>query len=447
MKRKGLIEKIGIALLMVLLVCAPAMASHITEFNGEVADANDQVSHLVLPENADGNVSIQMNNNSVGWGNISDTLVISFNANASSYTVSKTGDTGNLTVTRNPLNITIKNTYSNVAGVDYVNMTFNYSKGLNTSEGIDTGSPSTSKDVLAWVSNNNGTTYNASNADTERQTMTIYDPNDVYDFKTTVASVGGNFSKTIDDATNNFTIDLTDTSNDEVEFTHTVYRGAYDEDLVPLYKSYFHLNLKYPNFTNLLIESVDSNTTEIGKTLDDYYTAKFLDNDVSANNTVKVSAYAWDTNGTLKDGFKASYNINPTGGLTVSPENTKDVNVTKAAAAAAPTGLQYFLQYTVNIFGLEVPIIYLIGAVILASVVIVLAWRWSLGFPVLGRGGAASILTALMAFGLISFIQQVVSDTWSYVSSNPVLLAFAMIVVGLILVFSIYGMYKFATRY
>ena len=55
-----------IALLVLLVISAPAMAAKITEFNGESADVVDQTNYLVLGKGLSGNVTIQFDNDGSG---------------------------------------------------------------------------------------------------------------------------------------------------------------------------------------------------------------------------------------------------------------------------------------------------------------------------------------------------------------------------------------------
>jgi len=159
--RKGL--SIPILFLALLALVGVALGAKITSFNGVTADATDQVDYLVLGKGLGGNVTILFDYNG-GGGYVLDstnkTLVIKFAVNISSYSYSATGDTANLTVTRNPTNITFSYSGSSTVTVSSVNLTFNYSKGLSSTEGIDTGTVLTSKAVLAYVSQAFNTTYN-----------------------------------------------------------------------------------------------------------------------------------------------------------------------------------------------------------------------------------------------------------------------------------------------
>jgi len=428
--RKGL--SIPILFLALLALVGVALGAKITSFNGVTADATDQVDYLVLGKGLGGNVTILFDYNG-GGGYVLDstnkTLVIKFAVNISSYSYSATGDTANLTVTRNPTNITFSYSGSSTVTVSSVNLTFNYSKGLSSTEGIDTGTVLTSKAVLAYVSQAFNTTYNETTTP-EKVEYIVFDPATVYKYVANIKSVDGNFTTNINDTTKEIKLNLTKATTNKVRFKYTV---TYSNALVPVYKVYYTVFLNNTYFTNILPVAV-ANTTDIGlKEYDGYTEVIFLDEKPTENSTFEVVAYAWDSNGTIVDGYKFKYDIDPIGGLPVTSEHAKNVSIIAPTALLAPPTPMYWWQY--EYYG--IPILGWIGIFVTFIVIAILVYRYVKGLPLIpSLKGVSSIVGIYMVLTLWAQITEWMNTVKEWASQNWIFVGILFVSMLLVLIAS-----------
>jgi len=422
-----------IALLVLLVFSAPAMAAKITEFNGEAAEVIDQTNYLVLGKGLSGNVTIQFDNDGSGYtlDTTNTTLVIGYTVNISDYSYTASGDTDNLTVTRNDFNLTFE--YSGTSSVDIsaVNLIFNYSTTENASTGINTGTAMSDKAVLAYVAEVNGETYTASDA-SEKVEYIVFNPATVYNYIGTVYSVDYNASATIEDEID---INLTTATTNKVIFDYLFYRYNYSNTLVPVFKAYFSVFLNGTYFTNV-IPIAGANTTDVGLRESDGYTeALFLDINPSQNSTFQVLAFAWDTNGTLEDGYKFKYNIDPIGGLPVTSEHTKNVTVTLPTAVIAPPTAMYWWEY--EFYGIN--ILTWIGIIVTTIIIAVFAYRYAKGMPLIPRSisGLSSIVLTFALLTIWAQLTEWANETYTWIQENALFIGIVMAVALIVAVASV----------
>lgn len=412
-------KKLGIALLVMLLIAvAPAMAAKITQFNGQVADVTDQTNYLVLGKGLSGNVTVLFNNSDNGYvlDSTNTTLVIDFAVNISSYTYSASGDTANLTVTRNPTNLTFTYSGTTSATISAVNLVFNYSVGLNATQGIDTGTPMTAKANLAYVSAAFNTTYNTTTTP-EKITYTVFDPATVYNYIGTIKTVDNNASVTIGTEIN---LNMTNATTNKIQADFVVYRYNYSNDLVPVDKAYYSVFLNDTYFTSMVPIPVE-NVTDIGlKESDGYIEAIFADLKPAENSSFMVLAYAWDTNGTLANGYKFKYDIDPIGGLPVSAEHAKNVTVVMPSALVAPPTAMYWWQYEIG----GISVLAWLGIVAVLLIVAVMVYRKSQGMPLIPRsiGGLGSIVGVFMLLALWTQLTEWANTAYTWIQENALFL-------------------------
>jgi len=424
-----------VALLILMVAAAPVLGAKITKFNGVAADASDQVSHLVIAKGQEGNVTVQFDNEYT-LDSTNTTLVIDFAVNITGYTYSASGDTANLSVTRNPLNLTFEYSGNSNVTISTVNLTFKFDSGLSTAEGIDSATVMTSVDTLAYVSNYTDT-YTPDNT-TEKITYIVYDPAKVYAYSGTVKSADGNFSATIG---TDIEINLTKAATNKVVFEFNTYRSTYDESLVPVSKAYFSVFLNDTYFTNVVPIAV-ANVTDIGlKEFDGYTEAIFMDTKPAANDTFQVLAYAWDTNGTIEDGFKFKYTIDPIGGLSAEAIETKSVSVIVPAALIAPPIAMYWWQY--EIYGISV--LGWIGIIVTLAIIGLLIYRKAKGLPLIPRslGGLSSIVAVYTLLAIWAQITEWFSTATDWLKENWLFVSILFIVTLIVIVVS---MFHYGTR-
>jgi len=415
-------------------MATPALGAKITAFNGVTADAVDQTNYLVLGKGLSGNVTILFDYNG-GGGYVLDatnkTLVITFAVNISSYTYSATGDTANLTVTRNPTNITFTYAGTTSVTISSVSLTFNYSTGLNASEGIDTGTVMTNKAVLAYVSEAFNTTYNETTTP-EKVDYIVFDPATVYNYIGKITSADKNVTVTIGDTIN---LNLTNATTNKVSFEFTIYRYNYSDALVPVYKAYYSVFLNDTYFTNIVPVAI-ANATDIGlKESDGYIEAIFLDEKPAENSTIAITCYAWDTNGTLVNGFKFKYYIDPIGGLPVTSEHAKNVTIVAPSAMLAPPTPLYWWQYEIA----GIPVLALIGIIVTFIIIGIMIYRKSKGLPLIPRsiGGLASIVGIYMLLALWVQITEWANKAWTWVQENWIFVGILMLSALIVLIASV----------
>jgi len=429
---------VGITLLVLLVLSAPAMAARITHFNGEAADAVDQTNYLVLGKGLEGNVIILFDGGGTPYllNNTSTTLTITYAVNISNYTYAATGDTDNLTVTQNPLNLTFTYGGNESVNISAVNLLFNYSTSENASTGINTNSAMSNKAVLAYVSAANNATYNTSTTP-EKVDYIVFNPATVYNYIGAVFSVDYNASATIG---NEIDINLTTATTNKVVFDYLLYRYNYSNTLVPVFKAYLSVFLNDTYFTNV-IPIAGANTTDVGLRESDGYTeALFLDTNPSQNSTFQVLAFAWDTNGTLEDGYKFKYNIDPIGGLPVTSEHTKNVTVTLPAAMIAPPTAMYWWEY--EFYGIN--ILLWIGIIVTTIIVAVLAYRYAKGMPLIPRSisGLSSIVLTFALLTIWAQLTEWANETYAWIQENAL---FIGIVMAVALIVAVASMIHFGT--
>jgi len=419
-----------VALLVLLVAAAPVLGAKITKFNGVAADTSDQVSHLVIAKGQKGNVTVQFDNEYT-LDSTNTTLVIDFAVNITEYAYSASGDTDNLTVTRNPLNLTFKYSGNSNVTISTVDLTFKFDSGLNTTEGIDSATVMTSVDTLAYVSNYTDT-YTPDNT-TEKITYIVYDPAKVYAYSGTVKSADGNFSAAIGA---DVEINLTKATTNKVVFEFNTHRSTYNESLVPLSKAYFSVFLNDTYFTNVVPVAV-ANVTDIGlKESDGYTEAIFMDLKPDANDTFQVLAYAWNTNGTIEDGFKFKYTIDPIGGLSAEAVEAKNVSVVVPAALVAPPTALYWWQY--EIYGISV--LGWIGIIVTLAIIGLLIYRKAKGLPLIPRslGGLSSIVAVYALLAIWAQITEWFSTATEWLKENWLFVSILFIVALIVIVVSVF---------
>lgn len=421
-----------LALMLVLLATLPASAAKITAFNGQTADITDQTNYLVLGKGLNGNVTVLFNNSDNGYvlDTTNTTLVIDFAVNISSYTYTASGDTANLTVTRNPTNLTFSYSGTTSATISAVNLVFNYSVGLNATQGIDTGTPMTDKATLAYVSTAFNTTYNTSTTP-EKLDYIVFDPATVYNYIGTIKTADNNASAPI---SNEINLNMTNATTNKIQAKFVVYRYNYSNDLVPVSKAYYSVFLNDTYFTNIVPIAIE-NATDIGlKESDGYIEAIFADTQPALNSTFMVIAYAWDTNGTLINGYKFKYDIDPIGGLPVSSEHTKNVTVVMPSALIAPPTAFYWWQY--EIYGISV--LGWLGIISVVSILALLIYRRSKGLPLIPRslGGQASIVALFAFLALLSQITEWLNKAVAWTQQNYVFIGIVIVAVFITMLIS-----------
>jgi len=422
-----------IALLVLLVLSAPAMAAKITEFNGESADVVDQTNYLVLGKGLSGNVTIQFDGNGAGYtlDSTNTTLIIAYAVNISSYSYTANGDTDNLSVTRNPLNLTFAYSGSSTANITAVNLVFNYSTTENASTGINTNTAMSNKAVLAYVANASNTTYNTTTTP-EKVDYIVFNPATVYNYIGAVYSVDYNASATIGDEID---INLTTATTNKVVFDYLLYRYNYSNTLVPVFKTYFSVFLNDTYFTNV-IPIAGANATDVGLRESDGYTeALFLDTNPVQNSTFQILAFAWDTNGTLEDGYKFKYNIDPIGGLPVTSEHTKNVTVTLPAAMIAPPTAMYWWEY--EFYGINALV--WIGIIVTTIIVAVLAYRYAKGKPLIPRStsGLGSIVLTFALLTIWAQLTEWANEAYTWIQENALFIGIVMAVALIVAVASV----------
>lgn len=425
--RNDFIKKFGIlAVALLLLLATPAMAAKITKFNGEAASAVDQVSHLVIGKGQSGNVTIEFTNGYV-LDSTNATLVIDFAADISSYAYVASGDTANLTVTQNPANLTF--TYSGTTNVTISTVDLVFDFAPSAANGIDSNVVMNSTAVLTYVSKYI-TSLNTTNT-TEKVTYIVYDPAKVYAKTLTVKSADENFATTVSD---DIAINLTTATTNKVVFRYNTHRDIYDDNLVPIYRGYFSVYLNNTYFTNVVPIPVE-NVTDIGLSESDGYTkVAFLDLKPAYNDTFDIVAFAWDTNGSIKDGYKFVVTIDPIGGLSTEYTETKNVSVIAPAALAAPPTAYYWWQY--EYYGIS--ILAWIGIAVTLIIVAVLIYRWHKGLPIIPRSlGALSSVVAIYAVLTIwTQITEWFSDAQSWLEQNWLFVSIVLLVTVAVFVVS-----------
>jgi len=424
-----MVRKFLAILFLALLVCVGgALGAKITAFNGVTADTVDQTNYLVLGKGLSGNVTIAFDSGYV-LDTTNDTLIIKYNVNISKYSYTASGDTANLTVTRNPLNLTFTYTGSTNVTISVVNLTFNYSTGLDTDEGIDTASVMTSKAVLAYIAKANNTTYNESTTP-EKVEYIVFDPAKVYAYTATVESVDGNFTTTFNDTTETVSINLTEATTNKLSLKYLV---EYSNELVPVYKAYYYVYVNNTYFTNVVPIPV-ANVTDVGlKESNGYTEVIFLDEKPSENSTFRIVAYVWDTNGTITDGYKFKYYIDPIGGLEVTSQHAKNLTVVVPSALVAPPTALYWWQY--EFYG--IPILGWIGIVITILVIGILIYRYAKGLPLIpSLGGVASIVGMYMVLAIWAQITEWLNTAWQWAQENWLLIGILMVSLLLVLIAS-----------
>ena len=416
---------------LLLVLAAPAMAANITHFNGAAASTEDKTDYLVLGKGLSGNVTVLFDNNgnSFTLDATNATLVIKYVVNISSYSYSASGDTTNLTVTRNPLNLTFTYSGTSTVTISNVSLTFNYSSGLSTSTGIDTGTALYSKRTLAYVSEYINS-YNASTTP-EKISYIVFDPDEVYHYIATISSTDGNMTTTITDASKKVLMNFSSATTNKVKFDYTVYRYNYSATLVPVHRVYYAVFINKTYFTNV-VPIPGANSTDIGlKESDGYIEALFIDAKPDYNSTFMVVAYAWD--GNISKGYKFEYTIDPVGGLQTTSEHTKDVNITSIAALVAPPTALYWWQY--EIYGIN--ILLWIGIIATILIVALVVYRVTKGLPVLGKGFVAS---AFVTYALLSFIAQLTEWTntaWTWLQENYIFVGIIALVAIIVVLVSV----------
>jgi hypothetical protein len=417
-----------------MVLAAPAMAAKITHFNGAAADVTDQTDYLVLGKGLSGNVTVLFddNGNSFTLDATNTTLVITYAVNISSYSYSASGDTANLTVTRNPLNLTFNYSGTSTVTISSINLTFNYSTGLSTSEGINTATAN-SKSVLAYVSEYINV-YNATNT-TEKISYIVFDPSEVYHYIANVSSADSKVSVKITDGTSELNLNLTDATTNKISLYYVVYRHNYSASLVPVYRVYYNVYLNSTYFTNI-VPIPAANVTDIGlKESDGYMESIFVDNKPDYNSSFMLVCYAWD--GNIKNGYKFEYIIDPIGGLQVTSDHTKNVTIILPAAITAPPTALYWWQYQIQIFGYEINLLLLIGIIVLALVVALLVYRKAKGLPLLPKGFVASTFLAYATLAFWAQITEWGSTAWTWLQENYVFVGIVALVTVIVVLVSV----------
>jgi len=446
-------KEILIAVLMTALILAmsPVLGAKITKFNNETAETVDQVSYLVLGKDLSGNVTVQFNNNSNSYGyrltTTAHKLVITFTANLSNQTgnfsYTATGDTVNLTVTRYPTNITFN--YTNAiwtaknVNITVVNLTFNYSSGYVSSQGIDTGTVMTDSAVLAYVSNASATDYTTSTTP-EKITYIVFDPATVYKYSSYFTTTDDNVTVYVTDTTSAIDLNLSKASVNKLSISYKLERYNYSNTKVPINKAYFNVYLNKTYFTSI-VPVAGTNSTDVGLSESNgYIKAVFLDTKVAYNSTFLLTAYAWDTNGTLEDGYKFMYDLDPIGGPKVTSTHTKNVTITLPAALVAPPTAMYWWSY--EYYGISV--LAWIGIIVVISIVALLIYRYSKGMPLIPRSlsGQASIIGMFAFLAILSQLTEWFNSTWTWAQENYV---FIGIVIAAVLITLLVVMWHYGT--
>jgi len=422
-----------------LILAAPAMAAKITHFNGKAANTEDQTSYLVLGKGLSGNVTVQFNGGGSGYvlDTTNTTFVVTYAANISKYSYTATGDTANLSVTRNPLNLTFTYSGNTNVTITLLNLTFDYSTTEDTSTGISTKTAMTNKAVLAYVSNATGTTYTSATTP-EKIDYIVFDPATVYAYVGTIKSADNNVSVTIG---NEIDLNLTDATTNKVIADFVIYRNAYNNTLVPVFKAYYSVFLNDTYFTNI-IPVAKANATDIGlKESNGYIEAMFIDTKPAQNSTISVLAYAWDTNGTLEDGYKFKYTIDPIGGLTATAEHTKNVTVVLPAALVAPPTALYWWQY--EFYGINV--LAWIGIIVTLLIVGILIYRYAKGMPIIPRsiGGLGSFVAVYMLLAIWAQLTEWANTAYTWLQENWLFVGIVFIATLVVIIAS---MIHFGTR-
>ncbi|RLI75092.1 hypothetical protein DRO97_04180 [Archaeoglobales archaeon] len=434
-----------IFLMAAIMLATPAMGAKIIKFNNETADTHDQVSYLVLGKNLEGNVTVQFTNGTSTYGyrltTTAHKLVITFTVNLSNqtgnYSYVATGDTTNLTVTRNPTNLTFN--YTNLVwtaknvNITMVNLTFNYSKGLKTAQGIDTGTVMTDSAVLAYVSNASATDYTTSTTP-EKITYIVYDPATVYKYTGYIKSSDGNVTVYI--TGDELDINLTKAKDNKVRFEYTLQRYNYSDTKVPIHKAYFSVYLNDTYFTNL-VPVPSANVTDIGLSESGQYTkATFLDTKPAYNSSFYITCYAWSTNGSIEDGYKFQYDINPVGGPTATSTHTKNVTVVLPAAMVAPPVALYWWQY--EFYGISV--LAWMGIIAIIAIIALFVYRRAKGLPMIprGLGGQMAIVGMFIFLAILSQLQQWFSDAWTWVQQNYVAIGVGIVLAFILLLMALW---------
>jgi len=411
--------------ILLLLMVTPAMAANITHFNAATADSHDQVDTVRLALNSKGNVTIAYTTDYV-LDSINTSLVIDFSeANITAYSYTATGDTANLTVTRNPTNLTFTYAPYTTVTITQVNLTFDFDKGLTTTQGIDTDTAMTSIKALTYVSffNTTRTTENT----TEKINYIVYDPLKVYTLDKLNLTSPEN--ATLEMQNGVYYFNLTNATTNEGKLKLTFKRGDYHEGLVPVHRGILSVHLNDTYITSPITVSA-INCTEVGAVEYDGYTKlKYLDTEANETKVITISVSLWNTSTKLSSGIVLNYSIDPDGGLTATADDAKDINIT-AAAVLVPV-LPYWWQTIIFYKIAGFPLIGWLGIIVATTIFVIMVWRATKGMPVLPRRASAraSILLIWLYITLLSTLQNWWKQVFTWVANNPVPASIVIVVI------------------
>ena len=431
------ISKVLLPIFTLVLLVAPAMAAHITHFNGLEADIEDQVDTIRLAVGQSGNVTVIFDEGYT-LDSTNTTLVINFSAaNISSYNYSASGDTTNLTVTRNPTNLTFTYNGTSTVTISVVNLTFNFSRGLSASEGINTRNDFLEPKVLAYVSEYI-TSRTVSNT-TEKIMYLVYDPFETYvgSFALTAPE-----NATISVSDNTVELNFTNATTNEANLKVTINRGNYTDTLVPIQKGYIVVKLNNTYVTGVVTLST-VNLTEVGAYEEDgYTTVKYIDRATNYTKEAVITGSFWDTNNTeIEDGLVLSYNIDPIGGIATTVDDDYNLTITAVAIGLPPEAMWYVIwQYEF----LGIPILAWFGIITAIAFFILVIWRVRRGMRAIPESAAAQGI--VIGIWTYLFALATLQDWWrtafEWVANNPVP---AVIIFALIFVLLLLGMAQLMT--
>ena len=406
------LEKLLLPLLIILAIVAPVAGAHISKFNGVNASPIDQVSTLRLAEGQSGNVTVVFTNN-YQLNTVNKELVIAFTSNISKYTYSATGDTANLTVVRNPTNITFEYSGSTSVNVTDVSLTFDFGPSLKNTTGISTSDVFNTTKVLAYVSYYN--TSKTPDNTTEKIMYLVYSPRKVYESVMYIASPKNATLVTIDDVVH---INFTNATTNRGDLVITTYRGYYNDKLVPIQKGIITVMLNDTYITSVMTNKT-KNCTEIGS-LDagGYNKLSYIDTATNYTKLISICANFWNTNGTLKNGMVLEYTIDPIGGIPYTLTNNYSVNITSAMmSAAAPKAAMWWFSWEIA----GIPVLAWIAIVFAVTLFVMIIYRYSKGMRPIPKSGAAqaAILISWTYLAILSSLKNVWHSAFEWIANNP----------------------------
>lgn len=406
--------KIALIALLVVLLIAPAMGAKIVKFDGEDASAADQVDYLVLGYMQSGNVTVKFTD----VYNVTSLLVFKLaaptedNANVSLISYSVSGDTANLTVSLTKTKLTFNYTGSSYVLITNVTLTFDYAP--YTDEGIDTAVSMTEPATLVYVSKYNSNVYSASNT-TEKITYIVLNPFNAFSYSGTFKAPDCGVS---DSVSGGVKLDLSECDSNDLLVTYEFTRNL-NQTIAPISKAYINLGFSKTYFTDISVAAT-SNAIDMGYSISTLMTTnKFRIINVSKDTTVQLSMKGWDTNGTAINAHSVGMTIDPIGGKLFSYSVSYNVNITTAAAAAAPVTPYFWWEYEIAGYSILVWLL----VIFIVSLIVLIAYRKSKGLPILPRsaGGLGSAVALLLFLTILEQISQYATQLYEWVKDNYIL--------------------------